>query len=490
VAMLSIPCTYLSQYFNSKLVLSEKQVVPDDFRWVGHSKNAETKDFLILFYDKKKPLLKASEMEQIKGLAAELNLNFLVKESTYGLPAEIKTLPAIIFQNKKGRSQYFGRYTNLPRIRNFVRTSKMMHPKNSTRKVKNVFLWKKGKADITAPIKITSLTGLQPEPFDSLAFKRELKESLASGMEKFQLESAHEASKSTKSFYFNIYPYLDEDRKMHITYEIFSQYNCIEAISQKLDSVLTPFDWEARAKGFQQIGSLIEKDIFKHISDSNKGDAFSTVPDTSPIVSWVDLGLDIRASTKQLNEVSKLPFSIEKHWKVEKNSTKDDPLGVFSFLSPLDNYAGEIKDLNGSLQLHKSGSLQKMSGAFKVKVEDITMGAKGLDDQIRTKILQQALFPIASFEFSDIACDKDQIKMGDEKQIEIPGTFTMLGISIPLVVEANLLPTYEQGLQKLSVSCTFHLSLFESFKIEGPDGPSPAKDHLRFFMKFNLIEST
>ena len=78
--------------------------------------------------------------------------------------------------------------------------------------------------------------------------------------------------------------------------------------------------------------------------------------------------------------------------------------------------------------------------------------------------------------------------MGEEQKMEVLGKFTMLGISTSLEVETSIEPFMdEKDVPKLRVNCTFQLPLFDTFQVDGPDGPSPARDILQFYMQFNLV---
>ena len=446
-------------------------------------------DQLILFVDGEKPLIQQQHFDEIKGLADEMNLEYIIKEDQDGLPSEITTLPSIYFQNDLGRSKYYGRYSNISRIRNFIRTSKLSHKKNETSIKKDILVWNSGKADIIAPIKITSLEGEQVNGFDSLSFVNNAHLAIASGMQNFQLKDSQELNQHTKSFYFNIYPYLDESKKLSVSYEIFSQYNCIKPISRKLEPIIPPFKWKKRAKGFKEIGKIIEEDILQHIQQSTNGDAFQIVQKTTKIESWESLGLEIVSAKNEEQAILDPNISVARKWEVEQKPIIEEPIMVFSFLSPVDNYAGEVKALNGEMTLGEDLSMKNASGQFKVNIGDVTMGAKDFDNEVQNKMLKQSLFPDAHFEFIEIQGNSEPLMFGKPQKLIVLGNFTMLGISIPVNVETIIEAIQEEGLMKLAVKCDFQLPLFEKFKLKGPDGPSPAKDILQFYMKFNLIES-
>jgi len=444
---------------------------------------------LILFVHHENPVIQQTEIEQIEQLANEMNLDFIIKTNQEGLPAEVKTLPCLFFQNDKGRSLYYGRYSKLSRIKNFVRTSKMAHLKNGVNSSNDILVLKEGRADITAPIKITKLEGKQPKNFDAETFVKNTQQAIANGMKHFNLENEHALSKATKSFYFNIYPFLDEKNRLSITYEIFSQYNCVKPISQQLQPVIPAFKWKKRDKGLAKIGQIIEEDILWQIENSDQGDAFQTVANETKNTTWEQLGLEIVTTDKNENKSVSSEMLKGRVWTVEENKTTDEPFAIFSFLSPIDNYAGEIKALQGEMKLQQDLSMTEATGKFTVSIADITMGEEDFDRDVQNKKLKKALYPEATFEFTEVKGTNETLKTGVPQNLEIIGKFTLMDITLPVTVDTVIEPIATEGISKLSVSCAFQLPTYEKFRLKGPDGPSPAKDNLQFYMKFNLIES-
>ena len=139
--------------------------------------SVEDSEVLILFTNED-ALITQAEIDDLADLAKILNLQFKVHEAGDGLPVEVTTLPSIYFQNRKGRSKYYGRYTNLDRIQNFVRTCKLVHKKDGVSPNKDLLVWKNGKADIDAPLKISPLAGTTPKDFDADNFKKEIAQSM------------------------------------------------------------------------------------------------------------------------------------------------------------------------------------------------------------------------------------------------------------------------------------------------------------------------
>ncbi len=453
----------------------------------AHFYLTDKSEVLVLFVDQDQATISQVQIDSLQQLTEQMNIDFVVKQSNEGLPQEITTLPSIYFQNRKGRSKYYGRYNNYSRIQNFVRTSKLAHQQDAANEKTNVLVWKNGKADITAPLKMTELTGVVPEDFEQEAFEEEALNAIASTMTKFKLLDKHSLSKHSKSFYFNIYPYLNKKKQLSLTTEIFSQYNCVKPIYTQSSPPIATAKWAKRAKAFAKAGQVIEAEILRQIESSTLGDDFTAVAMEATTASWEDLGLNIENTSTQKEKTQNTKVDIPQKWQVEKRQD-DEPIIIFSFLSPVDNYAGEVKALTGALELAPNLSMQNAKGKFHVNISDVTMGAEDFDYEVQNKMLQMNVFPNASFEFLEVLdAPSTPLQIGVPQKMLVKGQFTMLGISTPIEVNTDIEAFVDEKEEvKLQVNCTFQLPLFDKFKLDGPDGPSPAKDNLQFYMKFNL----
>lgn len=450
--------------------------------------NSVEKETLVLFLSKDRPIVTGEELEEIEDLAKEMGIDFLQYDADKGLPEQVTTLPSIYFQNRKGRSKYYGRYSNMPRLKNFIRTSKLAHQKNEGYEKKQLMVWNAGRADITAPLKLTELTGNVPADFDQAAFLEMAQKALVTEMNYFKLADTHLSTKNTRSFYVNIYPYLSETNELFLTTEIFSQFNCITSV-YKDERPVASAKWKDRSQAFSEAGIYIERQIARQISYSEVGDAFQAVSEKTELLSWEELGLALESSSEDNKTVEvQKDITLPRSWKVVQRTNKEEPIIIYSFLSPVDSYAGEVKELAGVMALSEHGSMKGATGKFVVDVKDVTMGATDLDEQIHKKMLKISSFPEASFEFSAVVKGGEEtLKVGESQALKMEGVFTMMGIQTPIVVDTEIEPIIgTDGEPKLLANCTFQLPLFEKFNVVGPDGPSPAKDILQFYMRFHL----
>jgi len=126
------------------------------------------------------PEFARKHLPRIRALTEETGVGLRVLDVRDGAPSEVTVTPLLVYQGHHGRSVYLGRYTTLSRIRTFLRTGRMVAQKLLTRKVQRVPLWKTGRANIIAPIKITVLAGTRPEGYEPSPTKARSRYSAAS----------------------------------------------------------------------------------------------------------------------------------------------------------------------------------------------------------------------------------------------------------------------------------------------------------------------
>ena len=442
---------------------------------------------LILFVDDANPIMTAAEVSDLEALSKQMGIElkqFLAKD---GVPAEITTLPSIYFQNEDGRSKYYGRYNNISRIKNFIRTAKLFHQKNEINEKSGVLVWKSGKAEIIVHLKITDLRGDVKKCFDQAAFKQMAIEYVAQGMNQFEGPSVYALSKFSRSFYVNVYPYLANDNSIYLTGELFSPFNCIKPIFTQFSPAIATAKWDKQSAALKEFAFVMESEILRQITTPESGDGFRMVKENQLVKSWEEIGLAMTIGNEEAKDSPLVDLVLPKNWQVENARNLEDPIIIFSFLSPVDNYAGEVKALQGALELSDINSMQGAIAQFQVNIKDVTMGAEDFDDAVQNKMLKMGLFPNASFELTEIIDGEYPLEIGEVRICSGKGKFIMMGISIPIEIDLKVKPfMYDAKTPKLEIRCSFQLPLYEKFKVEGPDGPSPAKDVLQFYMKFNM----
>ena len=444
-----------------------------------------TTDQLIVFTNTTNPILSDQDIKNLESLAKEADVQLkIIDIQQQGAPKEITYTPTLVFQNYLGRSFYYGRYTNKSRLHNFMRISRLAHQQDAENIKNDLLSWQDGRSTVIAPLKITALKGAPPTDFDPDEFMLMAKKAIQDGMSNFKLKEKMPITRTTRSFYCNFYPYLDNGGRLTISAEIFSQYNCIQPIFQKYNDGLVKGKWEDRAALFAKAGEMMEAEMVNQIKNSTNGDAFQFIPQTIQIKDWDELQLSLPFKPLAESDTQIQAIELPKKWKVAPHKSTKEPIAIFSFPSPLDGYAGEIKALSGTLEIAENNSLQNTIGDFEVNISDITMGAEDFDAAVQNKMLKKALFPSSTFHFDQITDDVQPLKIGRVTTFEVTGTFTLLGISKKVDVVANIEPVFVAEELQLQVNASFQIPLKKQFGVDGPDGPSPAKDILQFYMKF------
>ncbi len=153
------------------------------------------------------------------------------------------------------------------------------------------------------------------------------------------------------------------------------------------------------------------------------------------------------------------------------------------FPAPLDNYAGEVKSAKGEFSLPKNLKLNGAKGFIEIDTRTaITMGDPVLDEAIRgSMLLYTKNFPAAGFVVENITGDGLPLAYGRLSPAAVNGIFTLKGKKIPLSSRAEFEPVIgEDGKPRLLIR--------GAFKIEGADGPAPARYILLLDLNFILKE--
>ncbi len=446
--------------------------------------SADTKGQLILFTQNTDQLTN-DDLLALKDLAQSMQIDFVQKDIKQGAPPEVTLTPMILFQNHLGRSVYNGRYKNTSRIKNFIRTASRL-PKKSVSNIKDdLLIAKMGRAVIAAPVKITAITGKIPKGYEEEQFKYQAKVAFGEGMKKFEFSQNYNLPYTSRSFYVNLYPYASKRGKLSLTMEIFSQFNCIDPIYVQFDEPMFG-KWRKVNALFEMAGKRAQKEIFNQMAQSKIGDDFQIITNETPYKDWTEIDLALPIASDK-NEIISNAISIDlvRSWVVDNKAKMDGPRVQFSFPPPLDSYAGEATDLTGKLRLSPEKSLEGMTGKFIVKTASVTMGDKGLDQAIHDKMIKVKDYPASSFEIQEVDGDFSTLSFGQINHFQTKGLFEMMGKKTTVVTTGQVEPMLnDQGEPRLQFMINYTLNLKKDYNIDGPDGPSPAKDQMTFSLFF------
>ena len=422
------------------------------------------------------------DLVKIMDLAEEMGLEFKLQKVPAGVPYEIKMTPMIVYQNHLGRSVYYGRYTNMTRLRNFIRTSRVNPQEDVPETRENVMSWSLGRADILMSSKITEWKGNLPKQFDPESMAKNSLKAFELGFSLFEKMPSVEVERGDRTFYASIYPYVSQDT-VYLTYEVFSQFNCIEPIYRNFDEPVKAamYEWP---KAFATVANLVENQVKNALFNERRGDHAFPVNKNIPGTDWDQIGLSLPTAPPMGTELPKLPELPSKWTKIEPYS-EEFPMIMFFFPSPLDNYTGELTSLEGTLNFNEPGSIDGLTAEFTTDVSTITMGDEGLDEDLHNEYLKVSKFPKASFKITGVDPIQSELRFSEPAQATINGEFTMLGITIPVDLNCQMEPIVDdENKLWLLVSAKFSIRLKETFGIDGPEGPSPQNDMVNIYVNF------
>ncbi|MFQ5496064.1 MAG: YceI family protein [Phycisphaerae bacterium] len=423
----------------------------------------------------------------IEKLAARMGVPLRVMDIRDGAPPEVTITPLIVLQNRLGRSIYQGRYTSLDRIRNFIRTSSVVVQGSATLVRKEIAVWRTGRAVVASPIKVAPLSGTRPDRYDERAFVKEARAAITRGFSRFRFEKEIRLRRGDRLFYMDLNPWLSQDGTLFLSAVLFSQFHCKRPVfEQGGEAIRGP--WARRGKLFQRAASVLEKAVMEQLRSSPWGGGFDPVTSATPPKSWTALGLSLPAAAKTAGRGAAGP-ALGGRWCVEPAGKDAPPRLVFRFPPPLDQYSGEVTRVSGEIRVPANGSLREAAGSFKADPKSVTMGDPDLDHALQTAsyFLETQTHPTSSFVIKSIETDGGPLAYGDLTTVTMRGTFTMKGVSIPLVVRTMFEPVvHEDGVPRLLLRGGFEIPL-PPFKIDGPDPPEDGSNaHERLMFDFSL----
>lgn len=428
--------------------------------------------------------LRSNHLDTIVEAARDEGVEVTLHHVADGAPEVVAVTPLLIHQNSRGRSIYQGRYGNIPRIRNFMRTSRLVtrEPHPLTRA--DVPVWQTGRAVVATPIKVTAVTGDVPEGFDQQAFARAANAAIDAGFQRFERRDEVSIGRSDRMFYLDIHPHLSAAGLLFISCEIYSQFNCHVPVVSELDEPFVGV-WEDRATLLAEVAASLEQQVVELIESAPTGDAFEPVAATVSVVTWSEIGLDLPPAPVDRRGATPIAVELPDAWRVREQD--GEAAILFHFLAPLDGYAGEARSVDGRLTL-EGGALAGAVGHFEVPIASLTMGDPDLDAAIRGSVFLDAdRWAYSRFEIDSIEAEVESLRFGEQVQAIMHGRFRLKDRTIPLDVRTTLEPVVDgDGTPLLLLEGDWSIRLRDPFGIEGPDGPEPAKDTLLYTCRITL----
>jgi len=420
-------------------------------------------------------------LPKLKTFAQAEQLELIEKPLSNGLPADITSTPAIIFQNEKGRSVYAGRYEEFSTLINFIRTANIRPQPKATLQKQQVWVNQEGRMKVAIQTKVTAIQGVAVDEKLTQALQTALAEGLAQGLNKYTFQAAVALERTDRIFYLDIYPYLDETGTLSISTAIFSQFSCITPIATSEQAYQSSM--KASEIMFSKIGAQAQEWISEALTDSKIGDAYTAIQKDIPVAaSWEQVGLKLPVASKSDKVRTKLfEGAFPNRWEYAGGIDENTPSLQFQFLAPLDRYSGEFKKMEGNMEL-KEGILADV--AFEVQVKSLTMGMESLDKKVLKSYLFSKKYPASTFQLTSIE-KHDPLEWGIATPVAMQGVLNMMNISKQVPVQAILTPIVAEGGQaRILVQASFKVNITQDFQIKGPDGPKEASENISLYLNF------
>lgn len=413
---------------------------------------------------------------KLEELAAELELPIREIDVRDGAPAEVGITPLIVYQNFRGRSIYQGRFTDLGRVENFIRTSRFSPQAKVAYEREGLPLRRWERAQIATPLKILDPSGSLPADYDGDEFRARAGRAVADGLAEFTWAESISLQRSDRLFYLDFYPWRSDEGELHVSTALFSQFHCKSPLFESETALVGPYSEFDDV--FRRAAAALDAEIAKQLTQDKKGDGFDAVPTSTNTVAWADLGLARPEAPAQVAvDVSGLTLTDEWAFAVTPE-TEGRPAIRFRFPAPIDHYRGTVAGAAGELTLGAGQAFAGLSGWVEADVATLTMGADDINEEIRGATFLNALkWPKARFEFASIETDATGPRFGEQIQATIAGTLSMRGHEQPISFTAQIEPVVgaDRGVQLL-VEGRFELNLTSPYGMPAADGPSPQNE--------------
>ncbi|MBC6992723.1 serine hydrolase domain-containing protein [Neolewinella lacunae] len=373
-------------------------------------------------------------------------------------PAEITGTPAFVLQSPRGRSIYSGRHDDAEAIRGWLRSNQLML-RSMVPDIRTGLYQERGRQRISLPIKYTA------------AFPLIARFEAALGSELGLTEGTCDLGPLDRRVYLDLHPYAEPTGNYAVTYALFSQFNCHEAVSTNYGD---PVAVGADGQGLQELIQKIAV-AFRALNRPEAGFTPAAIAADIPSAPWASIGYVAPAAAlaAQARDTFQPPLALGARYVV--NQDEADPPGLFfGFPAPLDRYAGEVRRLSGQFFLADNG--RQISGRFELPVAAIRTSSTALDDYVLGTLLRAGRYPTAALTIPPCRVPAPW-RLGVEQGIDLPATLEILGQKITVTLRSTFTPA-PNG--ELRAAATFWLDFPEVFGVAGPDGPAEARRRLEF----------
>jgi len=406
----------------------------------------------------------------IKDFAEKNEIEVIVRDIKNGVFEETPFTPSIYFANNINFSLYVGRYTELNRFKNFVRSARSIRRHNKPILHRNAFSYQNHKMPYSFPVKVTDVKG------NYKGDKKKLKEKLLkyayqdfSGLE-FEEERQHPAF--GRKYYMDFYPYVD-NKKLYINTSAFSEFNCKKPIYKQ--NIEISGKLKDAEKIIEEAKIVMLKAIKEEQLRGEKGDAHTLFPKSVKNITPEEIGINIEKEAPPLD----IPFPKDISDKWEYRGPVNAKTSVLQFNVPSSIYAGEMKGFHAEIDFHS------MKGKGQVDMSTLSMGDHGLDASVSDRILTKKHLTSSIKLKNILKSPEDGISGFKDHEYLINCDFTFVGKTIEREVVITFTPFMDGEELLIQCQAQFDIRLLESFGIESGVGDNlPDHDTVEFYLNF------
>jgi polyisoprenoid-binding protein YceI len=425
-------------------------------------------------------------LPQLQTLAQEMNLPLRLEEAGATYPAEITSLPAIVFQNERGRSVFQGRNRDVGKIRHFLTTSKSIPQGKDKLTYSNAYVFADGRTVIVGNTKITHYTGREFTAEELQRFEVAAAEGIARGLAPLAQQPTVALDRTDRVFYFDFYPYIDAQGNVYLSSALFSLFNCHVPVSDYRGNPTV--GTEANLSGaFEEAARRLLADLRTVQATSTLGDGFEVIPASAETVTWESINLALPENPGDAVDLAALNAGVHQgRWVLDTDAAL---LIQFGFPAPLDRYQGVVTA--EVAELDTTNGLAQATGTVRVPTKSATLGESDLDFHVHQSVLRISRNPISTFTLTSLGTEKT-LQYGEALQTQATGTLNLVGVDLPITMLVELTPILVgpaddlKANTRLLASASWEFRLSEPFGILGPDGPAPANDTLTFFASLTM----
>jgi|GEM_PF-1409962 len=419
-------------------------------------------------------------MPLLKSLSEDEDIALFSFKAEEGLPDNITSTPAIIYRNGNGSSTYAGRYTSFTTIKNFIRSARVASKTETKLEKQDVLVRKDGKMLVAAALKVTDIKSIKPtvtELLKNSEYLETAKNAIRKGLNQYVTNNSVKLHKTDRIFYLDFHPYHINKDSLILSIELYSQFNCIDPIFK------SKINGSNLEEVFMQAAIELQNEINKSLSNSDIGDAYTAVSGSIQIRNLNDLDIpQPKSETRKYNDID-INKPMPTKWKFKNGINGRTPVLQFNFKEPLTRYTGEIKSIDGTINLNNQNEI--ISGTFEAVMKSLTMGEESFDKKVLKEYVKARSHPTSIFTTSQILVS-EPLSWQNTSTVTIKGFMKLMKKKRPITVTASLTPFINNDNQEtLLVQANWSMNITDGWGIQGPDGPTPAKKTLEFSL--NII---